>query len=73
MSDYSSILFARGSFFEGMGRVMDIGDTLAEYNVSPTEADADRYALWADWRAVCEDLRRAVATPPAKLLTKKPR
>lgn len=60
MSDYSTILFASPSFVEGVSRVLDMGNTLGEYNCSPSGEAADAYALLADWRAVGEDLRQAI-------------
>ena len=35
MSDFSMILFARPSFLEGMGRILDFADVLQEYNRCP--------------------------------------
>ncbi len=60
MGQYSQFLFARPSFLEGAARILDFGDTLSEYNRSPTEADADFNALYSDWLAVGDDLRNAV-------------
>lgn len=59
MGDFSDILYARPSFVEGMARALDLGGTLTEYNQSPTGAQADSYALRADWRAVGHDLTNA--------------
>ena len=39
-----------------MARVLDLGDTLTEYNQSPTGPQADYYALFADWRAIGQDV-----------------
>lgn len=55
MSDLSSFLFVRPSFFEGIARVLDIGNTLFEYNQSFTPEQADSCAFWCDWRAIGED------------------
>jgi hypothetical protein len=60
MGQFSFFLFARPSFVEGAARVLDIGDTLNHYNTSPTEADADYNALFADWCAVGSDLGAAM-------------
>ena len=57
MSDF---LFARPSFWEGLGRIIDMGDTLTEFNSSLSEAQADRIALEQDWFAVGKDLRQAM-------------
>ena len=60
MSELSTFLFAIPSFSEGMGRVLDVGDTLTEYNRSETPELADQRALRADWRAVGLDILSAV-------------
>jgi len=57
MNDFTSFLFARPSFVEGMGRVLDFGNTMTEYNVSENAAEADRRAMLADWCAVGDDIR----------------
>ena len=54
---YSDFLYARPSFLEGMARVMDIGDTLNEYNASD---DPDTIALLMDWLAVGQAMRQAI-------------
>ena len=61
ISKWSTFLFARASIAEGIARSMDIGGTLQEYNVSPNEREADMRALSADFQAISEDLRRAIA------------
>jgi hypothetical protein len=60
MSDFSTILFARPSFLEGMGRIMDFGDVLQEYNRSLAPQQADSLAILADWGAVAQDIGAAV-------------
>lgn len=60
MSFYTSLLFARPSFFEGMARLFDFGNTLQVYNVSHDETEADCTAIAADWHAIGEDMMRAV-------------
>lgn len=60
MSSYTSMLFARPSFLEGMARLFDFGNTLQVYNVSHDEAEADCAAIAADWHAIGEDMMRAV-------------
>jgi hypothetical protein len=52
----SNKLFANPSFISGFSSVLDIGNTLQEYNTSKTEAEADKKALQNDWRAVGEDI-----------------
>ncbi len=53
---YSSFLFARPSFFEGVGRVLDFGGTLTEFNRCPNGPTADAIALMSDWAAIGYDL-----------------
>jgi len=59
MGELSSILFARPSAIEGAARLLDFGDTLSEYNRSPTGAMADYIALAADWKQIGNDLSEA--------------
>ena len=56
----SDFLFARPSFIEGMARLLDLGATLQEYNRSITPIEADARALYNDFRAVGEDMKRAM-------------
>jgi hypothetical protein len=60
MGEFSSILFARPSFFEGAARAFDIGNTLSEYNRCETGELADRLAMYADWRQVGDDIQQAM-------------
>lgn len=60
MSPYSSFLFARPSFIEGMARIVDFGNTLSQYNTSPDGATADARALAADWQAVGDCMKQAI-------------
>lgn len=59
---YTDFLFARPSFWEGMGRVIDFGNALQEYNTSSSGSAADERALKADWQAVGEDMRKAMGS-----------
>lgn len=54
MTDF---LFARPSFFEGIGRIIDLGGTLTEFNTSLGPEQADRLATASDYMAVASDLR----------------
>lgn len=45
-------LYAVPSFWSGWARVLDIGDTLTEYNESVSPAQADYLALKSDWYIV---------------------
>ncbi|NOZ73081.1 MAG: hypothetical protein GXP38_14445 [Chloroflexi bacterium] len=54
---YSTFLFARPSFWEGIARIFDFGNTLQEYNTVLTPESSDYLALLADWYAVGDDMR----------------
>ena len=54
-------LFARPSFVEGAGRLLDMGATMQAYNASKTEDQADIDALRNDWCAVGKDFNSAIA------------
>ena len=60
----TDFLVARPSFFEGIARVMDLGNTLSVYNTSSTTSAADERALRNDFRMVGQDIMAA-----AKILT----
>jgi hypothetical protein len=53
--------FKRPSFFEGMGRVLDLGATMQAYKNEPNELEADAKAIASDWEMVGEDLRTVIA------------
>lgn len=60
MEARSDSLYAEPSFWEGMARILDFGNTLNEYNRSPSEKAADDVALWLDWGVVGSTIRKAV-------------
>lgn len=62
MNGYSDVLFAQPSFFEGMARLLDFGNTLSEVNYSTSPKQADAAALAADWYAVGDDIRTVMET-----------
>ena len=67
MSQFTPFLFARPSFLEGCGRILDFGDTLTQFNTSLTPEQADAIALYLDWSTVGNDLWAAVrAVPPSE-------
>jgi hypothetical protein len=68
MTDY---LFARSSFWEGVGRNFDILGTMNQYNYAKTGDEADRIALMADWLAVYGDLWRAYEDLQCQIEAKK--
>lgn len=62
---HSDFLFATPSFAEGMGRLVDFGNTLTEYNRTRSSAEADQRAITQDWLAVGDDIRGAIAEFPS--------
>ncbi len=54
-------LFSVPSSLSGIARLLDLGATFTEYNISATEAEADARAMTADWLAVGDDLSQAIA------------
>lgn len=56
MGRFSTILFARPSPCEGVGRLFDFANTLTQYNTSETGQEADYYAFTADWSAIADDM-----------------
>jgi hypothetical protein len=59
MGQFSSNLFAEPSFLEGMARVLDLGNTLNEYNRCLSGELTDYYAILGDWRAVGNEIQQA--------------
>jgi hypothetical protein len=53
-------LFSRPSFIEGIARILDLGNTLNEYNYSQSEEEADSQAIASDWKAVGNDIKVAI-------------
>jgi hypothetical protein len=57
---YSTYLFATPTWKEGVGRLLDFGDTLTQYNESATAEQADYRAFEMDWKAVGSDIQDAI-------------
>lgn len=57
---FSTYLFPDPSPLYGVARLFDLGATLDAYNISPTEAMADAIAMYCDWAAVGEDMKKAL-------------
>jgi hypothetical protein len=55
----SEFLFARPSFLEGVGRILDFAGFMTEYNSSQTTEEADLKALRTDWAILGNDMRSA--------------
>ena len=60
MSEQTTYLYAIPTWTEGVGRLVDFGGFLSQYNTSSTDDEADARALALDWLAVGSDLRRAM-------------
>lgn len=56
----STYLFATPTWTEGVGRLLDFGDTLTQFNESDSPEQADYQALAMDWRAVGDDILGAI-------------
>lgn len=59
MDGYTDYLYARPSWMDGAGRLLDLFGALNVYNTSPTGAQADVRALVADHLAIQMDFERA--------------
>lgn len=54
-------LFARPSFLQGMGELLDFSSLYSRYNHSESGEAADARAIRSDWQAIGDDLRAAIA------------
>jgi len=57
MEPCSDFLYARPSLIEGWARIWDFGNTLSEYNGSPSGDIADEIASHMDWNMIGYYLR----------------
>lgn len=60
MNSTFGYLYARPSLIEGVGRIMDFGNSLNVYNETITPEQADFLAMLADWRVVGSDIQSAL-------------
>jgi len=58
--DYTGLLYAEPSIWEGFARLLDIDGNFDDFNYSDSESEADLIALGSDWYAVGADLLRAI-------------
>ncbi len=63
---HTGFLYARPSFLEGVGRIIDFGNILQKYNTSSTPELADKKAIQSDWLAVGNDMRQVLRNPDTK-------
>ncbi len=61
MNRLIALLFARPSFIEGMGRMMDFHGSMSEYNYSSEGHTADNRAIRSDWLRIGADMRFAMS------------
>jgi len=62
----SDFLVAQPTFMSGVGRSLDLMATLDAYNVSTTDAEADRRALESDWRVIAHDFELVLQAEAAR-------
>lgn len=65
-SKFTDILYVEPSFWNGVGRALDLRGRLTRYNRSSSPREADELALRADTKAVSADIEgilETVATP----------
>ena len=60
MNIFSELLFARPSFIGGLAKVLDLGNTLTDYNFFSDGVESDARAIAADWKAVGMDIQTAL-------------
>jgi hypothetical protein len=56
----SDFLFARPSLIEGVARMVDLSNSLNDYNYARTGAQADAHAIYEDWKAIGHDVHVAL-------------
>ncbi len=56
----TDFLVGSGSFLIGTARLLDFYGQFDEYNVSPSEAEADAMAMFSDWLIVGQDIQDAL-------------
>ncbi len=65
-----SYLYSSPSFWSGVSRLLDLGNTYDQYNQSQTEKDADSVGIFMDWDAVGQDLWVTFQSEDAQLYRK---
>jgi hypothetical protein len=66
VTSLSTFLFADPSLLSGMAHLLDFWGTYDSYNHSRTIEEADAIALYADWRAVGQELMDALSHATAQ-------
>jgi hypothetical protein len=64
----ATFLFALPTWQEGVGRLVDFGDSLTEYNRTAAPGDPDERGATQDWLAVGDFIRSALYSfrPPKR-------
>ena len=52
--------YPRPGFFEGLARIIDLGNTLDDHPRFRSAPEADTFALRSDWIIVGQDIRNAI-------------
>jgi hypothetical protein len=60
MVSFSSLFFVNGGFLSGAARTFNLGGGTRPRTFTPAPAHADLLAIYADWRAVGQDLKQGV-------------
>jgi len=64
----TDFLVSTGSFLIGAGSVINISGNYFQYNYSKSGEEADKCALYRDWRAVGQDMEKVIESEGQKLL-----
>ncbi|MCE0496625.1 MAG: hypothetical protein LV481_01575 [Methylacidiphilales bacterium] len=64
----SDHLVSAGSILIGAGTIMNIAGIYFQYNYSNSDEEADRCAIFRDWRMVGQDIEKAIETEGPSLL-----
>jgi len=63
----TDFLVSTGSFLIGAGTIMNLSGNYFQYNYSRNGDEADKYAIYRDWRMVGQDIEKVVAVESQKL------
>jgi hypothetical protein len=57
----TDFLVSTGSFFIGLGTVMNLSGNYFQYNYSRNGEEADKHAIYRDWRVIGQEIEKVVA------------
>jgi len=63
----TDFLVSTGSFLIGVGTVMNLSGNYFQYNYSRNGEEADKRAVYRDWRMIGQDIEKVVAEEAQKL------